>query len=889
MFWRTWGRKNCDNYFRRLPRTLVIVDLPYLLEKEHVTLTKLVERKAVAELSARALSAACRKASSPKLLVKRGQGADWTDAEFALDLSPACVLSIRPFKYRQALVCRSVTLPEESRFLYENKLGIVQSFDAGGLFSWMIVENSRPLAVACHGCSGRGYLKCDRCAGTGSVKSRRGNRYTCSRDGCRRGRICCYYCKGSKHISCALFDEEDGFWLTLPKALRHDLALPIYVQGIKLRPESIRLLPLAAELARSRRQPAAKDDYLRDAEEKFGLTLTEMEAALQAEIEASAGELETVRAANGRILQSGSRETILCYETEDALPEALKPGRELYFFRDLACAPLSVFFLGVENRSIHLRVKHRRKETLHFAREGLLISVATLKTIKVQREALEMWDKRDILKSRIKFALCLPEQAEHGVADAAVNVSNPAIAANPAQLDALQKAAAGNTALICIQGPPGTGKTSVICEIIRQELARRGGKILVSSQSNLAVDNILERLTGVPGIGLLRLGEEERVAPPMRKYLEKNLLAAPGAGGFLALLQRLVFRGAARSTAHTRLGKVNVIGATCIGSSHPLVREAAQAPDAANRISLVILDEAGRSTVAESLVPLQYAERAVIVGDQRQLPPMVTTEVKEIWSRRHEGGDFEENAASKSIMEYLFPRLPQGCKTVLRRQFRMHPQLGAFIGGCFYPDEHLENGAPAAERSCPLPHLPAALSYHSTKGYGEARYDRQAGSSKVNQAEIDVITRLMAWIERELKTGGISCGVISFYAAQAELLRQKLSTCSFSRLLFDARSDVATLDSFQGREKDLIILSLVRCPRRLRHSESLNFMLDLRRLNVALSRARCRLFIVGDIEQLLMIEQGEDKSRGLAVLQQLHDYITRNNCTVDPSFLTGSN
>ena len=266
------------------------------------------------------------------------------------------------------------------------------------------------------------------------------------------------------------------------------------------------------------------------------------------------------------------------------------------------------------------------------------------------------------------------------------------------------------------------------------------------------------------------------------------------------------------------------------------------AEDESMTFDWVIVDEAARVSPRDLMIALEQGKRTILVGDHRQLPQILDKEVADRLERGEEGGNGAE-WLQKSMFEYLFAerlksleeqdKIPR--RVTLDRQYRMHPTLGDFISRTFYesqdPDERFESG------------LPPELFAHDLPGAGghcaawlDVRGRRtKDGSSSVNLAEADAIAvKVAEWMNSEAGQD-LTFGVISFYRAQADRIRERLEGLADpDRLL------VGTVDSFQGREFDVVLLSVVR-------SEGpFGFLKLQNRLNVAMSRQQRLLTVVGD-------------------------------------------
>ena len=249
----------------------------------------------------------------------------------------------------------------------------------------------------------------------------------------------------------------------------------------------------------------------------------------------------------------------------------------------------------------------------------------------------------------------------------------------------------------------------------------------------------------------------------------------------------------------------------------------------------VIVDEAGRATVPEVLIPIGMAQRVILVGDKRQLPPMVDESLGR--SGVDEGSVALETSLFQDLLEQDVERREH--VATLETQYRMHPAIGNLISGVFY-EGALVNGEPGRRRKF-ADSFPAVVNWISTSRLRD-RGESRSGDSYENPAEARVVA---AVLDRVRKDGGwkgtLRVGVIAGYRGQVGRLRGVIDTSDSSRWP-RMTIEIATVDSFQGRECDVVIYSTVRSNR----SRRIGFLRDYRRINVALSRARDLLVIVGD-------------------------------------------
>lgn len=391
-----------------------------------------------------------------------------------------------------------------------------------------------------------------------------------------------------------------------------------------------------------------------------------------------------------------------------------------------------------------------------------------------------------------------------------------------------------------VHGPPGTGKTTTLVAAV-EWLAKQGNKILICAPSNAATDHFA-RSVNATGVRVIRLGnlakvEEEATALTLDVLLQRNkeyhtvgelkkraaeLRRMAGKykrkfGRDEAEQRKLLLNEAkninreARETEQYLIDKMlddaQVIAVTYIGAAMETLR--------ARHFDIVFLDEAGQSMEPAAWVPIMRADKVVIAGDPCQLPPVVKS-VK---------------AANKGLDVSLLEKLVQRHAQVslLRTQYRMHDDIMQFSNNEFYEGQ-LESGE--RNRHWLLFEGDTAFEFIDTAGCAFEEEPGDEGSSLQNEQEAQVLLKHLHQMESQLS--GASVGVISPYRAQTELLRKKLREY--------INVSVNTVDAFQGQERDLIYISLVRSNDR----QEIGFLKDYRRMNVAMTRARKKLIIIGD-------------------------------------------
>jgi ATP-dependent RNA/DNA helicase IGHMBP2 len=420
---------------------------------------------------------------------------------------------------------------------------------------------------------------------------------------------------------------------------------------------------------------------------------------------------------------------------------------------------------------------------------------------------------------------------------------------NDSQVHAVAFALSADDVAI-IHGPPGTGKTTTLVELMRQ-ITRNGQSVLAVAASNLAVDNMLERLLDA-GEKAIRLGHPARVSPELREHTLDLLVEKHPDAKLVRKLRRDAHALKDQSYKYTRakpepgereairqeakdmlreaqaiengaiervLNGARIVCATCTGLDDEILK---------GRIfDWCIMDEASQSTESGAWIPLQYANRLVLAGDHFQLPPtVISTEAV-------------KDGFNISLMERLLTDIGQAISRRLTVQYRMHNDIMHFSSDVFY-EKSLQ--ADESVRSALLADLPGVTTFspltncpvHFIDTAG-ASYDEELepnGDSRFNQMEAElVVKKVNALIESGVGPNMIA--VISPYSAQVRLLREMLK---------EPDLEIDSVDGFQGREKEAVIVSLVRSNR----EGEVGFLADTRRMNVALTRARRKLIVIGD-------------------------------------------
>lgn len=279
------------------------------------------------------------------------------------------------------------------------------------------------------------------------------------------------------------------------------------------------------------------------------------------------------------------------------------------------------------------------------------------------------------------------------------------------------------------------------------------------------------------------------------------------------------------------LEEVSVIGATCIGISN-------YAFNYDLKFDLVIIDEAGRATPPEALVPMVLGKKIILVGDHKQLPPVIDKVLSDELRLKE---NYNLKDLEETLFSYLYTNVNGQCHEMLREQYRMHPIIGDLISKIFYNDSIISKVNTIDRDHEYKPFDDNSIVWLDTSN-NQNRFEENIGTTKQNICEAEKIIELLCDMEKNNKEIGIKkdIGVITGYKAQKNLINREIDKRG---LIFkNINVDVDTVDAFQGRETDVIIYSIVRS----NEDGNIGFLSDDRRLNVSLSRAKELLVIIGD-------------------------------------------
>ncbi len=398
-----------------------------------------------------------------------------------------------------------------------------------------------------------------------------------------------------------------------------------------------------------------------------------------------------------------------------------------------------------------------------------------------------------------------------------------------------------------VHGPPGTGKTTTLVEAIYETL-RRESQVMVCAQSNMAVDWISEKLVD-RGVAVLRIGNPTRVNDKMLSFTyERRFEAHPDYPQLWSIRKAIrELRGQKRRAEswHQKMdrlksratelelrirqslfGEARVIACTLTGAANRVLE--------GEKYSTLFIDEAAQALEAACWIAIRKAGRVIFAGDHCQLPPTV----KSIAALK--GG------LGKTLMERIVEQKPE-VVTLLKVQYRMNEQIMRFSSDYFYNGE-VETAAEITHRSILDYDLPMMWIDTSDVDGKEEFIGESYG--RINRAEAELtLATLQDYFDKIGKNRifeeSIDVGIISPYRAQVQLLRKMIRQKEYFRP-YRRLISVNTVDGFQGQERDIILISLVRA----NNDGEIGFLRDLRRMNVAITRARMKLIILGSAQTM---------------------------------------
>ncbi|WP_152267821.1 AAA domain-containing protein [Agriterribacter humi] len=424
---------------------------------------------------------------------------------------------------------------------------------------------------------------------------------------------------------------------------------------------------------------------------------------------------------------------------------------------------------------------------------------------------------------------------------------------NDSQQAAVNKILSANE-LAIVHGPPGTGKTTTLVQAVKALIQQDHKQVLVVAPSNTAVDLLTEKLSD-EGLNVLRVGNPARVSERLMSLTLDSRMAEHSSMKEVKKMKKQA--NELRNMAHKYkrnfgkaereqrkalfdeahriikdvekteqyitndlLSRAQVITATLVGANHYTVRHL--------RYHTVVIDEAGQALEPACWIPILKAQKLVLAGDHCQLPPTIKSE------------EAARNGLSTTLLEKCV-QLHPGSVVLLEEQYRMHETIMGYSSGVFYQNRLKAHASVAAhllfDTDCPM-------AFVDTAGCGFDEKTEATSTSNPEEAAFVFkhLTQLVTELGAHYQPHNFpSIAVISPYRQQIQLLKEQLQHSTQLQVYGDKIS-VNTIDSFQGQERDIVYISMTRS-----NSESrIGFLSDIRRMNVAMTRARKKLVVIGD-------------------------------------------
>jgi len=459
-----------------------------------------------------------------------------------------------------------------------------------------------------------------------------------------------------------------------------------------------------------------------------------------------------------------------------------------------------------------------------------------------------------IMEESLHKAMCSENDKFVHLRDVLVGASRPGFRTlpglsfpwlNQSQNAAIQKVVEALEVSV-VHGPPGTGKTTTLVEAVIETLQREV-QVMVCAPSNAAVDWISEQLMR-RGVNVLRIGNPLRMSDEMLDCsYERRYAAHPDYAELWSIRKLLREAGNPKgeSPQANRIRKLKhraeeleikinndifeqarVVSCTLTGAGYHILDH--------RHFPTLFIDEAAQALEPACWTAILKADRVVLSGDHWQLPPTIKCPAA------------AKGGLEQTLMQHVVKHKPE-CVSLLTVQYRMNSDIMGFSSRWFYHDR-LTAAPEVADRL--VTHMDTALMWIDTSAMQFGEKESQRTASKVNSQEAKLLIHTlrdyvdMIGLER-LQNDRVDFGIISPYKAQVRLLRKLMRMQKFFRAL-RRQVSVNTVDGFQGQERDVIILSMVRD----NDAGTIGFLRDLRRMNVALTRARMKLIVLGNAETL---------------------------------------
>jgi ATP-dependent RNA/DNA helicase IGHMBP2 len=431
--------------------------------------------------------------------------------------------------------------------------------------------------------------------------------------------------------------------------------------------------------------------------------------------------------------------------------------------------------------------------------------------------------------------------------------SFPIIKLNASQQAAVDKILSAND-LAIVHGPPGTGKTTTLVQAIKALIKQEHKQVLVVAPSNTAVDLLSEKLSD-EGLNVLRVGNPARVSERLMSLTLDSRVSEHSSMKEIGKLRKQAneFRNMAHKYKRNfgkaerdqrkalfdearnimkqvekteqyiiddLLTKAQVITATLVGANHYTVKHLTY--------HTVVIDEAGQALEPACWIPILKAQKVVLAGDHCQLSPTVKS------------SEAARNGLSTTLLEKCVALHPEAV-VLLEEQYRMHEMIMGYSSSIFYQDKLKAHGSVAQHLLFPED---KPLAFVDTAGCGFE--EKSEGTSTTNPDEAAFLYKHLSLLVTELRSKYgehelPDIAIISPYKQQIQVLKEQLLH-SPELLSYGNRISVNTIDSFQGQERDIVYISMTRS----NSENNIGFLSDIRRMNVAMTRARKKLVVIGD-------------------------------------------
>lgn len=429
----------------------------------------------------------------------------------------------------------------------------------------------------------------------------------------------------------------------------------------------------------------------------------------------------------------------------------------------------------------------------------------------------------------------------------------PVVGLNESQARAVQQIIAANE-LAIVHGPPGTGKTTTIVQAVKALIQQGVKKILVTAPSNTAVDLLTEKMAEQK-ISVLRIGNPARVTERLLAHTMDNQMAEHDSMKDVKRLKKQaqefknmahkykrnfgraeqqqrkllfdeaykIMKDVERSEQYVMddvIARAQVITATLVGANHYSVRN--------QQYDIAIIDEAGQALEPSCWIPILKAKKVVLAGDHCQLPPTIKSQ------------EAAKGGLIKTLLEKGVEKHPAAV-SLLEEQYRMHEHIMQFSSSIFYSNK-LKANINVASRLLFANDMP--LQFIDTAGCG---FDEKLeGTSSTNPEEASFLIKHLLQLVTELNAHYTldsfpSIGIIAPYKQQILVIKEQLEHV-LELAPYLHRITVNTVDSFQGQERDIIYISMTRS----NNEGEIGFLSDIRRMNVAMTRAKMKLIVIGD-------------------------------------------